>query len=53
MARIQATMSLSPGTRLGHCDMTTLISEGGMGPVWQAPDTQLNRQVAEWALTSW
>ncbi len=39
-------MPLSAGTRLGHYDVIALLGEGGMGQVWQATDTQLNRQVA-------
>ena len=39
-------MPLSPGARLGHYDVTALIGEGGMGQVWQATETQLNREVA-------
>ena len=39
-------MPLNVGSRLGHYDVTALIGEGGMGEVYQATDTKLNRQVA-------
>ncbi len=39
-------MALNVGDRLGHYDVTALIGEGGMGQVYQATDTKLNRQVA-------
>ena len=39
-------MSLTVGSRIAHYDVTALIGEGGMGEVYQATDTTLNRQVA-------
>ena len=32
--------------RIGSYDVTALIGEGGIGQVYQATDTKLNRQVA-------
>ena len=39
-------MALAVGSRLGHYAVTALIGEGGMGQVYQATDTNLDRQVA-------
>jgi serine/threonine protein kinase len=39
-------MARTVSARLGDYDVTALIGEGGMGQVWPATDTQLNRQVA-------
>ena len=39
-------MSLSAGTRLGPYEIVALIGAGGMGEVYRARDTKLNRDVA-------
>ena len=39
-------MRFETGSRLAHYEVTTFIGEGGMGRVYRATDTKLNRQVA-------
>src|SRR6188768_3896000 len=39
-------MSITPGSRLGPYEITVAIGAGGMGEVYRARDTKLNRDVA-------
>jgi len=44
--KIAALMSLEPGTRLGHYEIIAAIGAGGMGEVYEAIDSRLDRMVA-------
>ncbi len=39
-------MSLTPGTTLGPYEVLAAIGAGGMGEVYKARDTKLDREVA-------
>src|SRR5262245_110981 len=38
--------TMAPGTSIAHYRVTSKLGEGGMGEVWRATDTKLNRDVA-------
>ncbi len=40
-------MAISPGSRLGSYEVAALIGQGGMGEVYKARDTRLDRFTVE------
>jgi hypothetical protein len=45
-------MTIAPGQRLGPCEITAKLIEGGIGEEYRADDTKLERDVAIEALSA-
>ena len=46
ITRVSRFVSLTPGTRIGSYEIAAQIGVGGMGEVYCARDSELNREVA-------
>jgi serine/threonine protein kinase len=46
LSRIKTALTIASGTRLGRCEIRAQLGAGGMGEVYLARDTELDRKVA-------